>query len=132
MEINQTIRDAIVRHALDEDPNECCGLVSIKDEQLIAHYRMTNVEHSPYRYSMDGKELLIRNREIEDAGCEIGIIYHSHTHSPAYPSDTDIRLATWPNARYLLVSLIDKDNPDLRIFSIVDGEVTEESITTTS
>ena len=122
----------MVQHALEEDPNECCGLLAMKDDQVVQHYRMNNVEHSPYRYSMDGKELLTRKNEIEDAGWTIGVIYHSHTRSPAYPSDTDVRLATWPSAYYLLVSLIDKEDPDVRLFSILDGKVTEEPVVTPS
>ena len=118
----------MVAHALEEDPNECCGLLSGKDGTLIGHHRMRNAEESPYRYSMDGKELLMTLREIEDGGAELQVIYHSHTHSPAYPSATDIRLATWPDAYYLLVSLEDRDALDLRVFRIVDGAVAEEPV----
>ncbi|MCH7483145.1 MAG: Mov34/MPN/PAD-1 family protein, partial [Chloroflexi bacterium] len=56
------------------------------------------------------------------------VIYHSHTHSPAYPSATDVRLATWPEASYVLVSLEKRDAPDVRSYRIVDGEVTEETV----
>ena len=118
----------MVAHAIEEDPNECCGLLSGKDGKLTGHYRMRNSEQSPYRYSMDGKELLLTLREIEDGGAELQVIYHSHTHSPAYPSATDVRLATWPDASYLLVSLENKDDPEIRVFRIVDGAVTEEPV----
>jgi proteasome lid subunit RPN8/RPN11 len=125
VEIPREYRDAIVQHASEDDPNECCGLLATKDGKVMKHYRMINTERSPYRYSMDGKEFLARYKEIEDAGWEIGVIYHSHTHSPAYPSNTDIRLATWPDAYYMLVSLMDKQNPDVRLYTIVDGKVDE-------
>ncbi len=128
MDILRKLRDAMVAHAIEEDPNECCGLLSGRDGTLIGHHRMRNAEQSPYRYSMDGKELLTTLREIEDGGAELQVIYHSHTHSPAYPSATDIRLATWPDAYYLLVSLQNKDLPDIRVFLITDGEVSEEDI----
>ena len=131
MDIPRPFKEAMVVHALEEDPNECCGLLAGKDGTLVGHYRMTNAEKSPYRYNMDGKELLATLREIEDNGGEIAVIYHSHTHSPAYPSATDIRLATWPEAYYLVVSLLDKQDPELRVFRIVDGEVTEEPVTIT-
>ena len=111
LDIPKQFADAMVQHALEEDPNECCGLLAGKDGQVTRHYRITNAEKSPYRYSMDGKELLAAYNEIEDDGLEIQVIYHSHTHSPAYPSNTDIRLATWPDAYYLLVSLMDKAKP---------------------
>ena len=121
----------MVKHALEDDPNECCGLLAGKDGAVMEHYRMTNVERSPYRYSMDGKELLFTNRKIEDLGWEILVIYHSHTHSAAYPSETDVRLATWPDAYYLLVSLQNKEDPDIRLFRIADSAITEEPVVIT-
>lgn len=131
MELPREYRDAIVQHALEDDPNECCGLLATKDGHVVKHYRMINTEHSPYRYAMDGKEFLTRYKEIEDAGWEIGVIYHSHTHSPAYPSQTDVRLATWPDAYYLLVSLMDHDAPDVRLFTIADGKIGEVEVEVT-
>lgn len=131
MEIPREYRDAIVQHALEDDPNECCGLLATKDGKVMRHYRMINTEHSPYRYAMDGKEFLARYKEIEDSGWEIGVIYHSHTHSPAYPSSTDVRLATWPDAYYMLVSLMDKQDPDVRLYTIIDGRIDEVPIEVT-
>ena len=131
MEIGREFRDAMVQHALEEDPNECCGLLAGRNGTVLKHFRIANAEKSPYRYSMDGKELLDAYREIEDTGWEIQVIYHSHTHSPAYPSATDVRLATWPEAYYLLVSLLNRDDPDIRLFRIVDGAVTEEPVVIT-
>ncbi len=119
----------MIEHAREEEPNECCGVLAAAKGQVVKHYRITNVEHSPYRYSMDGKELFVAYREIEDSGWDLAVIYHSHTHSPAYPSATDVRLATWPDAYYLLVSLQDKEHPDLRNFTIVDEQVTEVPLT---
>ena len=140
MEIPKRFSDAMVEHALEEDPNECCGLLAGKDGEVLKHYRITNAVKSPTRYSMDSKELLMAYREIEDSGWEIQVIYHSHTHSPAYPSDTDVRLATWPDSYYLLMSLAEPDGngqllrktpPQLRIFQILDGKITEEPVVIT-
>ena len=131
MELSQHYADAIIQHALEDDPDECCGILAGRDGLVTHLYRMTNVEHSPYRYSMDGKEMLQVLNGIDDSGAELMAIYHSHTHSPAYPSDTDVRLATWPEATYLLVSLLAKDAPELRGFAIVDGQVTEQPVTIT-
>lgn len=129
MKIPADIRDAMVAHALEEDPNECCGLLAGADGATLKLFRVTNAERSPYRYSMDGRELNMALREIDDNGWELQVIYHSHTHSPAYPSDTDVRLAAnWPDPRYLLISLIDKASPEVRLFSIIDGEVAEEPV----
>ncbi len=129
MEIPRVFKDAMIQHSLEEDPNECCGVLAAADGSVVKLYRITNVEHSPYRYSMDGKELFEAYREIEDNGWELAVIYHSHTHSPAYPSATDVRFATWPDAFYLLVSLQDKANPDVRNYTIVGETVTEVPLT---
>ena len=132
MEIPAEIRDAMVQHALEEDPNECCGILAGAGGIVLQHYRITNTEKSPYRYSMDGRELNQVLRELDDNGWEMQVIYHSHTHSPAYPSYTDVRLAAnWPEPYYLLVSLMDKQSPDVRLFTIVDGTVTEEPVVIT-
>ena len=115
-------------HAFQDDPNECCGILAGESGEVKKLYMMTNTEASPYRYRMDSKELLNVYNNIDDQGWEILGIYHSHTHSEAYPSDTDIRLATWPDSLYLLISLLDKKEPTLRAFHIEDGHVSEESI----
>ena len=120
--------DEMIAHARRDDPNECCGILAGKDDQTVRLYPMTNVEQSPYRYSMDPKELYRTYREIEDNGWEVFAIYHSHTHTEAYPSATDVRLATWPDAYYILVSLQDKENPAVRAFHIQDGIITEEEL----
>jgi proteasome lid subunit RPN8/RPN11 len=129
LDIPQEFADAIVTHSLEEDPDECCGILASKDGKIVKHYRITNSEHSPFRYSMDSKELFHAYRNIEDSGWDLAVIYHSHTHSPAYPSATDVRLATWPDAYYVLVSLMDKQAPDIRAYSIVNGQVTEDTVT---
>ena len=126
--IDQQYAQQMVSHALEDDPNECCGILAGRGGQILKFYRMTNAEASPYRYRMDPKELLAVYREIDDSGMDIIAIYHSHTHSEAYPSATDVRLATWPEACYVLVSLMDRENPPIRAFHIEDGAVTEEEV----
>ena len=133
LQLEQHYADEIVAHALEEDPNECCGILAGQDGRVTRLYRVTNVEHSPYRYSMDGKELLATYREIEDNGWDLGVIYHSHTHSEAYPSDTDVRIAggtneLWPDVRYILVSLMEPENPSVRLFTINHGDISEEPL----
>jgi [CysO sulfur-carrier protein]-S-L-cysteine hydrolase len=78
-------------------------------------------------YVMEPRQLLKAMREIEDEDYGLAI-YHSHTHSQAYPSQTDIRLAAYPEATYLIVTLQDRDHPDIRAFDIVDGAVTEKRV----
>ena len=135
LELERRYADEIVAHALEKDPNECCGILAGQDGRVTRLYRVTNVEHSPYRYSMDPKDLLVINREIDDSGSELLAIYHSHTHSEAYPSATDVRMATWPDGKsiwpeayYILVSLLEKNSPAIRAFRIEDGTISEEEL----
>ena len=85
LNIDQQYAREMVAHALEDDPNECCGILAGQGGEILSLYRMANVEASPYRYRMDPKELLSVYREIDDRGWEIVAIYHSHTHSEAYP-----------------------------------------------
>jgi proteasome lid subunit RPN8/RPN11 len=121
----------IVEQGLREFPNECCGVIAGRDGVPVRVVPMKNADASPVTYRLDGKEQLQVFDALEDEGLEMWAIYHSHTHSDAYPSETDVRLAFYPDARYLLLSLADRDRPVLRSFTIRDGDVTEEELTVT-
>ena len=125
MRLPKNFADAIVEQALAEHPNEACGLLAGTDGEATMLFRMSNAERSPVIYRMEPAEQLRVFNEIDDAGLELVGIYHSHTRSPAYPSSTDVSLAYYPEAVYLIVSLRDTDNPELRGFRINDGKVTE-------
>ena len=130
--ISRNFLDEIVAHAKADLPNECCGILAGRDGNVLKSYRMSNVEASPFRFSMDPGELVYVDNEAGDNGWELIAIYHSHTGSEAYPSDTDVRIAVgtaelWPDVRYLLISLMNLDDPSIRIFQIISEEVTEES-----
>ena len=120
--------DEIVAHAREEAPNECCGIIGGADGHATKLFRAKNSEASPYRYSVDAKDLFRIYRECEENDWNFLAIYHSHTASEAYPSPTDVRLAFWPEAYYILVSLQDGVNPVVRAFRILDGTVTEEDL----
>jgi proteasome lid subunit RPN8/RPN11 len=128
MKISQQLVDEIVAHAREDLPNECCGMVGGSDGVAATVYRAENAEASPLRYSIDSKEQFRLMREIEEAGEELAAIYHSHTKSPAYPSQTDVNLAGWPEAVYLIVSLADADAPHLKGFWIRDGKIEEAEL----
>ncbi len=119
--------DILVEHAWSDFPYEVCGLLGIDADGVVHHFAITNDERSMTYYVMNAKELLQAVREIEDNEWEM-VIYHSHTHTQAYPSDTDVRLAAYPDATYAIVTLQDRDAPDIRAFRIVDGEVTERPV----
>jgi proteasome lid subunit RPN8/RPN11 len=118
----------MIAHAREDAPNECCGVIAGEDGRAVRLFRATNAEASPYRYSVDAKDLFRIYRECEEQGWSFLAIYHSHTASEAYPSQTDVRLAFWPEAYYVLVSLQHPENPAVRAFRILDGAVTEEEI----
>ncbi len=118
----------MIAHAKEDVPNECCGIIAGEDGTATKLYRAINAEASPYRYSVEPKDLLRIYRDLDSNGWDVFVIYHSHTHTEAYPSPTDIRLAAWEDAYYVLVSLEDEDNPVVRAFRIQDGEVTEEEL----
>jgi proteasome lid subunit RPN8/RPN11 len=134
------IRSALVAHARAEYPNEACGLI-VGDGPAAAggvarRFEPTrNKAASPYRYEIHPEDLLRLTIETDDADEVFWGIVHSHTHTPAVPSPTDVGLAFYPDALYLLVSLSDDEadpatgEPSVRAWRILDGEVTEVPLT---
>ena len=129
MRIAPELVDAIVAHSREELPNECCGMVAGRDGAATAVHRARNSFASPMRYEVHPSDQFRITMEIEEGGEEIAAIYHSHTRSPAYPSQTDINLATnWPDPLYLICSLENPDEPVVRAFAIREGEVEEAAL----
>jgi len=126
--LEQSYVDEMIAHAREDDPNECCGIIAGLDGSATQLYRALNAEASPYRYNVDPKDLLRIYRDLDDHGWDVLVIYHSHTHTEAYPSPTDVRLAAWPEAYYIVVSLRDKSNPVVRAFHIREGNVEEQEL----
>jgi len=120
--------DKVIAQAREEAPNECCGVLAGRDGRVERLFRAVNAERSPYRYNVDPHDLLRIYRECDAKGWDFLAIYHSHTHTEAYPSPTDVRLAAWPDSIYIIVSLADSENPVLRAFRIQDGHVSEEEL----
>ena len=138
----------MVEHARALDPFECCGLLAGKDGTASRLYRITNTvakdsqaiqvfdqadvkqlghlserTRAEVAYFMDPKEMLAAFKDMRHREIELLVIYHSHTHSPAYPSTTDVGLAYYPDAVYMIVSLETKEKPDLRAYWIKDRRV---------
>lgn len=139
VELPRAIRDGIVAHARAEYPNEAAGLI-IGDAPAAAggralRYQATrNKAASPLRYEIDPDDLYRLTVATDDADEVFWAIVHSHTHTRAVPSPTDVGLAFYPDALYLLVSLseVESDSatgqPSVRAWRIVAGEVHEVAI----
>jgi proteasome lid subunit RPN8/RPN11 len=124
--IRQDLLNAIVDHARRDAPNECCGMVASRDGQAVSVHAAENTAASPFRFEVDGMELHRTLTGIEDAGDELGAIYHSHTRSEPYPSQTDVNFAAnWPGVEWIIVGLANGDDPLVRSYLIDDGVITE-------
>jgi proteasome lid subunit RPN8/RPN11 len=128
LRISRALLDEVIAHAREEAPNECCGLIAGRDGVAVAVRRVRNIHASPLKFEMDHMEQYHATTEIEDAGLELGAIYHSHTRSAPLPSQTDVNLAKWwPEPLWVIVGL-EHDEPDVRAWKIVDGTVSEAAL----
>jgi [CysO sulfur-carrier protein]-S-L-cysteine hydrolase len=130
MRIARELYEQLVEHAREEAPNECCGMIAAREGEAVRVYRATNVAASPLRYEIDGAEQYRIQMEIYDADLDLGAIYHSHTRTDPVPSQTDINLAFYPEAVYVIVGLAGAE-PDVRAFMIRDHRVTEAELVVT-
>ena len=132
--IDQTTYDAIVAHAKKDHPDEACGVVAGPEgsDRPVRFVPMTNAAGSPTFYEFDSAELLALYKQMWADDEEPVVVYHSHTATEAYPSRTDIGLASEPGAHYVLVSTREHGNSEgpveFRSYRIVDGAVTEEEV----
>jgi proteasome lid subunit RPN8/RPN11 len=146
MDISQDLLDQIVAHAREEAPNECCGVVAVAQgaeagaaypeaaypegtRRAMGVRRARNVHSSPKRFEIDGRDVLAAMSDFEAHGWEIGAIYHSHTHTPPHPSQTDVNFAAnWPGVEWIIVGLADAEHPQVRSYLIEEGVVREVAL----
>jgi [CysO sulfur-carrier protein]-S-L-cysteine hydrolase len=125
LRIARDLLDRIVDHARRDAPDECCGLVGTLDGRAASVHATENVVRSPLRFEMDGMELFRTIDAIESAGEDLGAVYHSHTRTAPYPSQTDVNFsANWPGIEWIIVGLAG-DETDVRSYRITDGRVEE-------
>jgi proteasome lid subunit RPN8/RPN11 len=127
MRIATELYEEVIAHARAEAPNECCGMIATRDGEAVRVYRARNAAASPLRYEIDGAEQFQIQMAIEDDGLDLGAIYHSHTRSEPYPSQTDINLAFYPHSLYVIVGLA-RGEPDVRAYTIREGRVVEAEL----
>ena len=131
--LSRSLAEEMIEHCRAGRPHEACGIVGVKDGVVVKVFRMTNAAHSPVRYSLEPREQLAAYNALDDRGWELGGVFHSHTHTEAYPSPTDVRLAT-EDVPYIIVSFA-TDPPSIRAFRIIkenwndsDGRIEEVEV----
>ena len=127
IQIPTYIVEGIIAQAINELPNEACGLLGGRNNQVVKQFLLTNIDHSPEHFSFDPAEQFQVLRSARTDELEIIANYHSHPETPSRPSEEDIRLAYDPNILYLIVSLA-AEVPVLKAFSIQNGVSTEVTI----
>lgn len=118
----------ITKHSLKEFPNEACGLLAGRDGIVEKVYEMINTDKSPASYFMDAAQQLKVMKEIRSLDLEMIGIYHSHVASRAFPSAHDVKLAFYPEASCVIVSLQDRKNPEIKSFKIIEGKIISEEV----
>jgi proteasome lid subunit RPN8/RPN11 len=128
LKIQQHVIDAMIAHARDVAPNECCGLLAGADRLIDECIRTRNVKASPTEYLVDPADHFAAIRRLRNEGREVVGAYHSHPRSAAVPSPTDVSEAHYPEFVYLIVSLACADQPDVRAYAIEDGNFAQVGI----
>lgn len=140
IEIPQELYEQMLAHARAGLPNEACGVLAGEDGHPVRVYAMRNAEESPVVYRFDEQQQLQVFNEVEEKEWELLAFFHSHTHTEAYPSPTDVADAHWrdpltgelvpayPGTRYLIISLRE-DPPEVRAYRFEDGTPVEEDVT---
>ncbi|MDI6800635.1 MAG: M67 family metallopeptidase [Thermodesulfovibrionales bacterium] len=127
MIIPQYIFHEMLAHCRAGYPNEACGILAGKCNEVSRIYKMTNTEKSSVNYFMDSKEQFQVMKDIRANNIKMLAIFHSHPSSAAYPSAKDISLAFYEDSVYIIVSLMDKE-PVTKAFSIKGGDIKEVEV----
>ena len=131
MRIAPDLLDRIVEHARRDAPDECCGFVGARDGVAASVHGTENAAHTPLRFEMKPMDLFNATQAIEDAGEEIGAVYHSHTRTEPYPSQTDVNFSVnWPGVEWLIVGLAG-DDAEVRSYRIEGGRIEEVPVEVT-
>jgi proteasome lid subunit RPN8/RPN11 len=128
MQIERKHLSDIISYARDEAPREACGILAGRNGRVLRIYRTRNADRSPTSYRLDPDQQFRVFKDIEDRGLELIGIYHSHPSSPAVPSDRDVEQAYYPEVSYVLISLADPAEAQIRAFRITAEGVTEEDL----
>lgn len=130
--MSRALADEMVEHCLQGRPHEACGILAASNGNITKVFRMSNATRSPVRYALDPQEQFAAYKKLEESGWDLGGVFHSHTRTEAYPSPTDVRLAS-EDVPYVIVSLA-SDPPSIRAFrilkeSLIDADGRIEEVT---
>lgn len=127
IKIPKPIYEAMIDHARKEAPLECCGILAGENGTVQRAFEMRNEEQSPVRYLMSPQEQLKVFEEMEREKMEMIAVYHSHTHTDPYPSETDVKLAFYPEVTSVIISL-KGDPPEVKAYKIEEKTIHPEEI----
>jgi proteasome lid subunit RPN8/RPN11 len=108
----------MVEHAKKESPLECCGILGGKDHTVGKAFELQNIEKSPILYTMSPQDQLKVFEEMEKESMEMIAIYHSHPQTIPFPSETDVKLAFYPDVSSIIISLKEEKKPIMKAFQI--------------
>ncbi len=126
--LSRTQLDAMIAHALEDAPVECCGIVAARDGEVVGIHRARNTENSPYRFKIDPLQYARLEERLTEEGSEVIGFYHSHTGSEARPSPTDIRMMGplfGPPFVHFVIGVADREKAHARVFHIGQNAATE-------
>ena len=118
LRIPKTIFQGMVEHAKRESPLECCGILSGKEKTVEKAFELKNTEESPVQYFMSPRDQMKVFEKMERDSMEMIAIYHSHPHTIPFPSETDVKLAFYPDISSIIISLKERENPVIKAFQI--------------
>jgi [CysO sulfur-carrier protein]-S-L-cysteine hydrolase len=136
MRISSELLDELLAHVCEDPRNECCGVLAVEPDRspaggparAVRLHRAVNIHASPLKFEIDPQELLALWNAIEDEGCELGAIYHSHVRSAPYPSQTDVNFAaSWPGVEWIIVGLVG-EQPEVRSYLIDTAGIHEVAL----
>ncbi len=128
LRFHSQLYEEMIIYCQREYPLEACGILSGKKSKVEKIYWMKNADKSAVSYSMGSKELLQVTKALRQEGKEMIGIFHSHVASRAYPSKTDVNLAFYPEAIYVIISLEDRKRPVVKGYRIVDGGIVPDEL----
>ncbi len=131
LEIPENLLNRIIEHARQGYPLESCGILAGTNRKIIKFYPMANKKESSSCYLMEPEEQLRVFQEIEKQGLELSAIYHSHPHTAAFPSQRDVDYAFYPDSLILIISLMEKEVPQIGAFQIEKGKIERKAVRVT-